>query len=42
MTTYKTLQEVEDDYPHLDVNKFSAFQKNYLLNNEIMHRLHRL
>ena len=35
MTTYKTLEEVKKDYPNLDVNKFSYFQENYLLNNKI-------
>ena len=35
MTTYKTLEEVQKDYPNLDVNQFTYFQRNYLLNNEI-------
>ena len=35
MTIYKTLKEVQKDYPSLDINQFTYFQKNYLLNNEI-------
>ena len=35
MTTYKTLKEVQKDYPNLDIDNFTDFQKNYLLNNEI-------
>jgi len=35
MTTYKTLKEVQKDYPTLNIGNFTDFQKNYLLNNEI-------
>ena len=34
MTIYKTLEEVQKDYPNLDINKFNNFEKRYLINNE--------
>ena len=35
MTTYKTLEEVQKDYPTLNIGNFTDFQKKYLLKHEV-------
>lgn len=35
MTKFKTLEEVQKEYPKLDIDKFTPYQQEFLLNNEI-------